>query len=387
MNKNNIVPILSPKNAKEGLSKLQKQFNTKTKKIETLNEDIKHLEQIIPKAKLLINEELMSLRREIAEKRAEAVRIFDAAYEQKGLSKAQNEKIAHFITEHSFELIDLYGMKDLIPIFDSYAAESFEEIEHNSIESSKNDMQSFFDEMGLDIDMADWDLKNEEEMARKMAEILEEASKVAENQQKEAEEKQAKKKKTAKQIAQEEAKANREKESSKSIKEIYNQLVKAFHPDKELDIEKKAQKTEIMKEITAAYEKQDLFTLLKLQLQLEQIDLEKLNALTDEKIKHFIKVLDEQIKELMQQKDMMAQATLMSDKFGDFSDIFNAPKRYEQIIKSKKSEMLEKKELIIRDIDGLTDLKAIKAFFKDYSIAPSPSSLEELLAEMMFGKR
>jgi len=46
-------------------------------------------------------------------------------------------------------------------------------------------------------------------------------------------------------------------------RELYHLLVKTLHPDRERDENKKIDKTELLKNITVAYEKQDLMTLVK----------------------------------------------------------------------------------------------------------------------------
>lgn len=54
-------------------------------------------------------------------------------------------------------------------------------------------------------------------------------------------------------------------EGTVEIKTLFRQLAKAFHPDKELQEHLKEEKTNLMKKITAAYENQDLYGLLKLE--------------------------------------------------------------------------------------------------------------------------
>jgi hypothetical protein len=52
-----------------------------------------------------------------------------------------------------------------------------------------------------------------------------------------------------------------------AIRTIYRQLASALHPDREPDAQERTRKTTLMSEVNAAYEKNDLSTLLRLQMQ------------------------------------------------------------------------------------------------------------------------
>jgi len=52
-----------------------------------------------------------------------------------------------------------------------------------------------------------------------------------------------------------------------AIRTIYRQLASALHPDREPDAQERTRKTALMSEVNAAYEKNDLSTLLRLQMQ------------------------------------------------------------------------------------------------------------------------
>jgi|GEM_PF-4127259 len=56
---------------------------------------------------------------------------------------------------------------------------------------------------------------------------------------------------------------------TQSLRSIYIPLVKKLHPDREQDEEEKLKKTEVLKQLTEAYESKDLLSLLTLQSQYE----------------------------------------------------------------------------------------------------------------------
>jgi uncharacterized membrane protein (DUF106 family) len=77
------------------------------------------------------------------------------------------------------------------------------------------------------------------------------------------------------------------------IKSLFRQLAKAFHPDKEPLEHLKEEKTSLMKKITAAYENQDLYGLLKLEK--EHMGPREF---TEDKIELYIKHINDRLKEL-----------------------------------------------------------------------------------------
>lgn len=105
-------------------------------------------------------------------------------------------------------------------------------------------------------------------------------------------------KKTKKQLEKEEREKLLEEARTKNISTIYKQLAKAFHPDLELDPELKLQKEELMKQLTSAYDNNDLHTLLKLELSWVQKEENNPDKLSDAKLSIYNEVLKEQVQEL-----------------------------------------------------------------------------------------
>lgn len=82
-------------------------------------------------------------------------------------------------------------------------------------------------------------------------------------------------------------------EGKLEIKSLFRELAKAFHPDKEPLEHLKEEKTSLMKKITAAYENQDLYGLLKLEKEhMGPRDF------SEDKIELYIKYINDRLKEL-----------------------------------------------------------------------------------------
>jgi len=98
-----------------------------------------------------------------------------------------------------------------------------------------------------------------------------------------------------------------EAHASQSIREVYRKLVSALHPDREPDAAERLRKTGLMQRVNQAYDKDDLLSLLQLQLEIEQINTKALGSLADDRLRHYNKVLSDQLGELQQEVAMLEQ--------------------------------------------------------------------------------
>lgn len=87
-------------------------------------------------------------------------------------------------------------------------------------------------------------------------------------------------------------------DAQNALRTVYRQLASALHPDRETDAEQRTRKTALMSEVNAAYERKDLSTLLRIQLQAEMADAGKATQLSDARLKAMCDLLAEQVKAL-----------------------------------------------------------------------------------------
>ncbi|MEH1710420.1 molecular chaperone DnaJ [Acinetobacter pittii] len=105
----------------------------------------------------------------------------------------------------------------------------------------------------------------------------------------------------AKQQRQQQKREQAEKMAAQSLKTVYLKIAAMIHPDREQDETKKLEKTELFQQASQAYEKQDLFYLLKLQLQLEQNKGVGAKELSAEQLRFYKLALDAQSQQLESQ--------------------------------------------------------------------------------------
>ncbi|MDM1251769.1 molecular chaperone DnaJ [Acinetobacter johnsonii] len=104
-----------------------------------------------------------------------------------------------------------------------------------------------------------------------------------------------------KQFKQQEKREQAAKMAAQSLKTVYLKITAMIHPDREPDEVKKLEKTELLQRVNEAYAEQDLFYLLKLQLQLETNKGLSSKALSSEQVKFYQLSLETQSQNLQSQ--------------------------------------------------------------------------------------
>ena len=105
----------------------------------------------------------------------------------------------------------------------------------------------------------------------------------------------------AKQLKQQEKREQAVKMAEQSLKTVYLKITAMIHPDREPDEAKKLDKTELLQKVNEAYAEQDLFYLLKLQLQLETNKSLSSKPLSSEQVKFYQLSLEAQSQNLQSQ--------------------------------------------------------------------------------------
>ena len=357
---------------KKLLSPQQKEFNRLTQKIADSREKIQQVEALGKRIRQRALLEMKPLVEKHQAQRADTVRLLDRMFRNYKFSKTEARKLRHLITEMSFELADA-GFEDLKEIFNFHSPDhDFDsanaETEAKNLAMMKEMASSMYDieiEEDADIDTVE---KFQAYMAVKMAER--EAAE-AERQERQSKSRRTEKPKSAQQLkaeakraAQEEKRKQEEKKISQSVREVYMDLVKAFHPDREPDEAEKVRKTAILQRVTAAYEANDLHALLLLQLELERIDGNHLDGLADDKLRYFNKSLISQLAELTDElwamERELAQLANISH-YGNFNPL-QVEWEFDKSLKAIKKEI----KRIKQDLELLRDPFVLKDWLRGY---------------------
>lgn len=356
---------------KKLLSPQQKEFNRLTKKIAETREQIQVLGGLGRRLQQRATLEMRPLVEKHQAARVDMVRLLDRMFRNHKFNKAETRKLRQIILEMSFELADT-GFEDLKEIYNFHSPDQdFDETNAEDEAATLALMKEMATSMyGVEFE-EDVELDTPEKLRAYVTEKMAEQQAEAERKAEEAKSRRAEKPKTAQQLkaeakraAQAAKKAEEEKKISQSVREVYMDLVKAFHPDREPDEAEKVRKTAILQRVTAAYEANDLLELLQLQLELERIDGEHLDSLADDKLRYFNKNLRSQLAELEDQRwgieSQLAQLANLSPF--DYFSAYQLESKFDKSLKSIKKEIKGIKD----DLELLRDPVVLKDWLRGY---------------------
>jgi len=287
MQKSSVLRIGQPKTA---LNKRQKEFNQLSERIEQLDKVIPDLRNTYELLIERVQKEYNPILMEYQEFRVELVKHLDRMYEKDLYRKAYLTKLAYLISEISFDLIVNYKFEELLPLFNKYSEVDLETAlrELKRADSQLIDTKLLAEENEITEEEIFHEL-DPEEQERIKAELRAEKVKAHQEEAKQA-----------RQILQ-------KQKTTKSVRKVYMDLVKAFHPDLETDEAEKLRKTEIMQRVTQTYQENNLLELLKLQIEFERIDQDHLENMGKEQLTYYNLVLKEQVEELEKEKEELQQ--------------------------------------------------------------------------------
>lgn len=317
------------------ISKRQAEFNRLTQKIEELNAMLSDLKEGYDTIHSRVVNDALPLQKQMVADRITIVKQLDNLYSHDIFRSADRKKLAQLLKSLSFELIRNDNAVELIPIFNLYSEVTYDNyLEDISIQSFKTTPENA-------IDNSEEGAQSEEEWVRYSYKVHSEKKGISE--------------KAARKDLQ-------EKKQTKSVRSVYLDLVKAFHPDREMDEQEKERKTEIMGRVTEAYRANDLLLLLNLQMEYNHIDQNQLNQLADEQLLYYNKVLKQQVDELeKQKKEILQDLAQMLHLSGDQCDTFEKIQfQFNKQMKSLKSDAKNLKQ----DINSWADPYVVKEYLK-----------------------
>lgn len=343
------------------LSKAQKKFNSLSKKIDAQKKRLQDWQDTLPTYRQRFHSEYQPFVERYMQCRVDLVHLFDAAYHDSFFKKTDKAKLKALILDLSGDLIH-EGREELKVIYNRYNDLDFD-VESEEMNSSISQaMKSLFAEMydmefDENVDFSSFENVQEAIEAKRQAEQAREAHRKS---------KQQPRKKTTKQLEKEAREKEDAQNTSKSIQEVFRKLVTVLHPDREPDETERERKTALMQRVNDAYRKKDLLLLLALQLEVEQIDQQKLNTLADDRLKHFNKILQDQLNELEQEIEEIEFPFRMQLNMSPYAKL--SP---ESILKSLSMNIrdiqftIQEKQ---KELDALQDPVLLKSILKSYRL-------------------
>ena len=298
MKRNTSLDIASAASAAAGgkaLSPEHKRFQTLLGKIDKARERLQTWQQQLPLfAQMHEAQAAPVLARLKAERRDWALGL-EQLLLQRRWSKAEAKTLTRLLCDMSGRLVAEAEDTDqpdaeMLALYNRWSDQEFGVEAQQHLESVK----AMLEDMG-GVDLGDEPAESAEElMQRARAKMAEQQ---AQRSQQSGDGQRPRKNKTAAQKRAEEDEAR----ISQTVREVYRKLAAALHPDRVAPgatLEQRQRSTDLMQRANSAYEAGDLLALLTLQLQIEQVDIEHAAGIAAAQVKHFNKVLAEQLREL-----------------------------------------------------------------------------------------
>lgn len=224
------------------------------------------------------------------------VGVLVMASETAKLSKRDQKEIAGMITTLAEEVVDHTGDAEMKAIYNRFSRSDFDQEVALAEQMDLLTMKVKLHQMGVDV--GDAEVRTVDELRAAV-----EAQFDAEDRARE--EQRARRKQTPRQAAAEARRADEARGADKALQAVFRELAKALHPDRERDPAEQQRKSELMREVNAAYEANDLLALLSLQLRLEQVDTTAVAGIAEERVRHYNAILARQEAQLADELEGM----------------------------------------------------------------------------------
>ena len=281
------------------LSPAQRRFNKLISRLDNLHREIQSFEKMLHQHRMPFLQRITEIESNINQCRRKMLLFLHDRRQGQDLT-ASEKKIAAEMIKLFFEFIDQAGDDLLESIFDIYhSPKKLAQQEAKDALIKKEFLDLVQSITGRPLEGFDTAQSPAEMMAIFMAHLdaIENPMEAEKNHAKTSARKSPKKaspRMLKKQKAEEDAHA--------TMRIIFRQLASALHPDREPDPAERERKTTLMSQANAAYERRDLGALLRLQMQISQIDEKSMAQLTDDKLNAMSTLLQEQISALEQSK-------------------------------------------------------------------------------------
>lgn len=343
-------------NPKKNQSRLQLRYEKLLSEIEAQQLYNANLQNGLQNAHTKLVAELAPLIRQYSTLQRKLLLVIDSTADRLGVGKYNKEWLDIYMTETSERLLRTFGYQDkqLTAVLQKYGNISVDDIVNDYEDQA---MTEKFKEMyGFDINIKEmleqgednYFAENRHRFNKTQQEELNEAPEEDYAEEPKSNTKAAKKK------------AEDDKLLGRDARSVYMRLIKKFHPDLERDEIKRAGYTEIVKVVTKAYQENDFFTLLKLQIQYLDDNETEATKIADDMLKRYNKILQKQLSELKQW--ILMQHYASGDMIEDFVDKNGnfSPQKF-----ATQRNFLKKRNAAI-NMEIEASVKRPKTWFKDY---------------------
>ena len=310
-------------------SKGQQSFNALVGKIEERRAALAGWEAFDPDFRRKYNDEYVPLRHGFDEVRTRLVHRLDQSHDLKGLAKSDRQAIAELISHIAGDLLASADEPGIAEVYRRY----------NASEAAAGTP---------DIDMVQEQMDRQEERERIRREAREAYH--------------ANRKKARKgRPAGERARAD-QADVHQSIREVYRKLASVLHPDREVDPVEQLRKAALMQRVNQAYASRSLLDLLEIQLELEHIDQASLDNISEDRLRRWNTVLNDQLLGLEQELVEIEEG--YRGRFGLDPALAVSPRTVRRALVTSITHLREAVRAFEHDLRSFDDIDRLKLWLK-----------------------
>ena len=342
------------------LSRARKQFNTLIKKLEAARALLAAWKEALPAAMSKADGEFRPLAQTHDEHLKQLVLLLDAMHGHKLLGKRERDKLSAFVAQVALGLLPETDDEVLKEVYNRHSGDDYDAGEEERADDFKQMIEAL---LGAEF-KGDIDLRSPEGMLEAFqAQLEEQGGQAGPDRHQEAP------RMTRAAERARERQAAEAQRMQQSMREIFRKLASHLHPDREPDEAQRQRKTALMQRVNVAYAANDMLGLLELQLEVEQIDQASLANLSDERIKQYNKVLNEQLSELESEIAGFEEVAAIEMN----ADIYEVvtPVALMRTLDSGIADLRSRIATIDQDLQSLGDVKLLKVWIKGLRKASS----------------
>ncbi len=288
----NLLPIPAA-TGPASLTPTQKRFNTLLRQLDKARQALSDWAEHGQSYRLAHAQQVLPLRQALVQGHRRRALALHGLLAERGWTRAERELLAEMICEAAAEILaDDDTDAEMRALFEQHAGVDYDTDQRDAMLTMKSMAEAM---TGMDLG-EDEGLVSEQDLMTRMHQRMQ-AEMQAEQARHDA--RPAKGRRAAAQQRQEE----QARQAGQSLREVYRQLASALHPDRETDPALREAKTTQMQRVNQAYERQDLLSLLQLQLEIEQIDAAHVAQASEQRLKHYNQLLASQLAELKTEVD------------------------------------------------------------------------------------
>lgn len=360
------------------LSPAQQRFNKLLARVDSLGRQLQEVESLGSAVRAPHLERMAALQQQIQKAQADMLLFLHDRLQRKGLSVAQ-QKSVRAVVQSLLEAVDPGGEDPQWAALHA-AYHSPEALARNADarqDGKRQMIDALEDSLGVSLDLDDLDQfeSHEQLLGAVMRQLQERAE--AEQERKTA--RKAKRPPTARQ-----AKAQAQAQDAKAaLRTMYRQLASALHPDRETDPAERERKSALMSQANAAYERGDLTTLLRLQLQAEQVDHASIARMADDRLEALSLLLKEQVAVL--ELEVLDAEMRLSHELGIMVNATMKAPMVHRVLQEVQQDIVDVVESMQHDLERVRDDAELKRWLREQSALARQHERDQAMM-MQFGE-